>query len=125
MTTTIAISPNFLSFTRGNNHTVEVACRKVDPANLARTLVYSVVGLTSAVLTIRKRTEDATIVFSKAGAITNIPGTDGKISFVFIPANTSALAPGSYVYDVQIVISGLTYTLIVDEFFLKGNVSHA
>ena len=126
MTTTIATSPNFLSFCRGDNHTVEVACRKVDPANLTRTLVYSVVGLVSATLTIRRRNEDTTVVLAKTGSIANLPGTDGKIKFLFVPADTSALAPGTYVYDVKVVLPGpLTYTVIIDEFNLKSNVGHA
>ena len=85
----------------------------------SKTLVLTVLDenraaqdLTGATLTmtVRKRITDTTAVITKVSTtVTEIeiqtPATDGKAKIFLVPADTSALAVGPYVYDVWVTLS--------------------
>jgi len=53
-------------------------------------------------------------------------GAEGKAEIYIVPADTTALNPGTYLYDIQITLaSGKTYTVVRDKFTLKEDVTKA
>lgn len=99
-----------ISLTRGDTHAVTVRLAYDDgtPYELAEGDVLD--------LTVRRRLSSEAAVVRKTGA---------SPLFTFAPSDTRDLAPGTYVYDVQLTQADGTVTTVVgpSDFVLGGDVT--
>lgn len=88
---------------RGDTHAINVAVQTRNPSTGALTET----DLTGATLTltVRRRATDSTALIQKTFA-PDSPETAGTAIVTLDPADTSALAAGSYEYDIQVNASG-------------------
>lgn len=109
---------NPITFVAGDSHVVRVTVsERVNGA----TSPMDISGA-SAVLSVKASPTDATYLLQKACSITD--GPEGVLEAAFAPADTSELAPGRYVYDVQVTTIGLAvYTVVVDSFELTAGIT--
>jgi hypothetical protein len=86
----------------------------------------SVLDVTGSVskLSVKQKRSSSDYVLQVNGTVED--GANGLLNFSALPAATAALAPGVYVYDVQVTLSGgAVHTVVLDSFEVKEDITVA
>lgn len=119
-TTPATANNDNLTMFRGDNASFLVTAKR-----RSSTGALEVVDMTggTARLTLKKKKADTSSILQKTGAVQS-PGTAGNILFSIIPADTSAIVPDVYFYDVQATTSGgSVYTVVQGTFEIKYDIT--
>jgi len=111
---------NEIEIFRGDNKTYEVTVVDADgdAFNLTGALIiFSVKSSNNdATYKIQLSTDDAAEI-----EITDAAG--GIFKIYIVPGDTNDYTPVKWIYDVEVQISGKTYTIITDNFVIKADVT--
>jgi len=110
-----------MNLPKGDNRTIRVYVKDED---------LNIVDLAGAtvVLTVKEKKPDASAVFSKSTAVASegviAAADEGEVQFYIVPADTSSLTAGQYVYDVEVITSASKrYTVLEGVINLRETVN--
>lgn len=113
----MSVNPNAtINIIRGTNKTIAVTVKDVTG------VAIDITGST-AYCSVKGNLEDAATLFQLSTAVgaegSIVDAVAGKLEFYLVPLNTSALAPKSYWYDIQIVLADTKRYCVVPPNYLS------